>query len=94
MTNPTTSRTRAEQPPETVILSGRAVAQLVELLDHCYEFLLDDDRSLNQLRDYCQTQPTDVTALWVVDQLSWHALLLRLQLAETGAVVDHGEPGA
>lgn len=94
MTNPTTSHTYAEQPPETVILSGRAVAQLVELLDHCYEFFLDDDRSLNQLRDYCQTQPSSVTALWVVDQLSWHALLLRLQLAETGAVVDHNKPGA
>lgn len=90
MTNPTAC-TRAEQPPETVILSGRAVAQLVELLDHCYEFFLDDDRSLNQLRDYCQTQRSSVTALWVVDQLSWHALLLRLQLAETA---EPGEPAA
>jgi hypothetical protein len=36
MTHPTTSCTTTEQPPERVILSGRAVAQLVELLDHCY----------------------------------------------------------
>lgn len=90
MTTPT-PRTTTEPPPETVILSGRAVAQLVELLDHCYEFFLDDDRSLNQLRDYCQRQRTDVTALWVVDQLSWHALLLRLQLAETA---EPSEPAA
>lgn len=93
MTNPTTSRSNTAEPPETVILSGRAVAQLVELLDQCYEFFLDDDRSLNQLRDFCHRQPTNVTALGVVDQLSWHALLLRLQLAETGEMTDHGESG-
>ena len=89
MTSPITSRSNTAEPPETVILSGRAVAQLVELLDHCYEFFLDDDRSLNQLREYCRSQPDDVTALWVVDQLSRHALLLRLQLAEQAAEDRH-----
>ena len=88
MTNPTSSTT-TEEPPDTVLLSGRAVADLVELLDHCYEFFLDDDRSLNQLREYCRSQPDDVTALWVVDQLSRHALLLRLQLAEQAAEDRH-----
>lgn len=85
MTNPTTSSATTEEPPDTVLLSGRAVADLVDLLDHCYEFFLDDDRALTQLRDYCQTQPTDVTALAVIDQLAWHALLLRMQLVEQAA---------
>ncbi|BAK37969.1 hypothetical protein MLP_49550 [Microlunatus phosphovorus NM-1] len=89
MTNPTTSDAITEEPPETVLLSGRAVADLVELLDHCYEFFLDDDRALNHLREYCQSQPTDVTALAVIDQLAWHALLLRIQLAEQAAEDRH-----
>ena len=93
MTNTTASRSTTADPPENVLLSGRAVAQLVELLDHCYEYFLDDDRSLNQLREYCQSQRSSVTALWVVDQLSWHALLLRLQLTATGEVATHSESG-
>jgi hypothetical protein len=90
MTHPTTSCTTTEQPPERVILSGRAVAQLVELLDHCYAFLLEDDLSVSQLREYCRRQPNEVTALGVVDQLAWHALLLRLQLNEQAAEDRHG----
>ena len=89
MTNPTTSCSTTAEPPERVILSGRAVAQLVELLDHCYAFLLDDDLSLSQLREYCRRQPNEVTALWVVDQLAWHALLLRIQLVEQAAEDRH-----
>ena len=80
---------KTAEHPERVILSGRAVAQLVELLDHCYAFLLDDDLSLSQLREYCRRQPNEVTALWVVDQLAWHALLLRIQLVEQAAEDRH-----
>ena len=82
--------TTGEETPDLVTLSGRAVAQLVELLDHCYAFLLDNDLSLSQLREYCRRQPNEVTALWVVDQLAWHALLLRLQLVEQAAEDRHG----
>jgi hypothetical protein len=82
MTSPTTSRTNTEEPPERVILSGRAVAQLVELLDHCYAFFDGNEGVQAELREYCQTQPYGVTSFWVIDQLAWHALLLRVQLAE------------
>ena len=64
--------------------------QLVELLDHCYAFLDgDDDLARAELREYCLPQPNEVTTLWVVDQLAWHALLLRIQLAEQAAEDRH-----
>ena len=90
MTNPTTSRAITEQPPERVILSGRAVAQLVDLLDHCYAFLDGSPDAQAELREYCLTQPYGVTTFWVIDQLAWHALLLRVQLAEQAAEDGHG----
>ena len=90
MTNTNIDTAAGGPTPEQVLLSGRAVAQLVELLDHCYAFFLDDDLSLSQLREYCRRQPNEVTALWVVDQLAWHALLLRLQLVEQAAEDRHG----
>lgn len=88
MTNPTTSRTATEEPPETVLLSGRAVADLVELLDHCYGFLDGNPDVQAELREYCLPKPYGVTSFWVIDQLAWHALLLRVQLVEQSAE-DH-----
>ena len=82
MTNPTTSRTTTEEPPERVVLSGRAVGQLVELLDHCHAFLDGNPGVQAELREYCLPQPYGVTTFWVIDKLAWHALLLRVQLAE------------
>ena len=49
-TNPTSSK--AAEFPERVILSGRAVAQLVELLDHCYAFLDGNEGVQAELREY------------------------------------------
>ena len=88
MTNPTASRATAEQPPETVLLSGRAVADLVELLDHCHAFLDGNKGVQAELREYCLPKPYGVTSFWVIDQLAWHALLLRVQLTEQAAE-DH-----
>ena len=89
MTNPTnSSRTATVEPPETVLLSGRAVADLVELLDHCHAFLDSNKGVQAELREYCQTQSYHVTTFWVIDQLAWHALLLRVQLVEQAAE-DH-----
>ena len=85
MTNANIDQAADDQIPDQVVLSGLAVAQVAELLEHCYAFFLDDDRSLNELRAYCLGQRENVTALWVVDHLAWHAVLLRLQLAEQAA---------
>ena len=82
----------AAESPDLVTLSGRAVARLVELLDHCHAFLDTHQAVTVELDDYCTSQPAAVS-YWVIDQLSWHALLLRLQLAETGEVPEHGESG-
>src|SRR6476659_3822646 len=83
----------AAKTPDLVTLSGRAVAGLVELLDHCHAFLDAHQGVTVELDEYCTSQPAAVTSYWVIDQLSWHALLLRLQLAETGEVPEHGESG-
>ena len=93
MTTTDHHRDTAAETPDLVTLSGRAVAGLVELLDHCHAFLDTHQAVTVELDDYCTSQPAAVTSYWVIDQLSWHALLLRLQLAETGEVADHGEPG-
>ncbi|GAA3698378.1 hypothetical protein GCM10022204_13370 [Microlunatus aurantiacus] len=85
--------TTAAETPDLVTLSGRAVAGLVELLDHCHAFLDTHQGVTVELDDYCTSQPAAVTSYWVIDQLSWHALLLRLQLAEAGDVADHGRSG-
>ena len=90
MTNPTTSGTTTEQPPERVILSGRAVAQLVELLDHCHGFLDTHETARVALEEYCLTAPAGVTPAWVIDRLAWQALLLRLQLVEQVDEDRHG----
>ena len=83
----------ASETPDLVTLSGRAVAGLVELLDHCQAFLDTHQTVTAELDDYCTSQPVVVTSYWIMDQLSWHALLLRLQLAETGEMAACGEPG-
>ena len=87
------SATAAAETPDLVTLSGRAVAGLVELLDHCHAFFDTHQGVTVELDDYCSSRPAAVTSYWIIDQLSWHALLLRLQLAETGEGADHGEPG-
>lgn len=81
---------------DVVALSGRGMARLVELLDHCYAFLDTHPTARFELADYCTDQPDGVTASWVIDQLGWHAALLKLQLveqAETGDSLPYGEPG-
>jgi hypothetical protein len=80
--------TAAAETPDLVTLSGRAVAGLVELLDHCHAFLDTHQAVTVDLDDYCTGQSAAVTSYWIIDQLSWHALLLRLQLAETAEVPD------
>jgi len=87
-TNHTTG-TSAEHP-ERVVLSGRAVAQLVELLDHCHAFLDGNEGVQAELWEYCLPKPYGVTTFWVIDQLPWHALLLRIQLAEQADEDRHG----
>lgn len=72
----------AAETPDLVTLSGRAVAELVELLDHCHTSLDTNQAARVELGAYCAEQPPSVTASWVIDRLAWHALLLRLQLAE------------
>ncbi len=86
------ARTNTETP-DLVTLSGRAVAGLVELLDHCQAFFDTHQAVTAELDDYCTSQSAAVTSYWIIDQLSWHALLLRLQLAESGEIAEHGEPG-
>ncbi|GAA3719318.1 hypothetical protein GCM10022204_44330 [Microlunatus aurantiacus] len=81
----------AVETPDLVTLS--AVAGLVELLDHCHAFLDTHQGVTVELDDYCTRQAAAVTSYWIIDQLSWHALLLRLQLAETGEVADHARSG-
>ena len=89
----TNADTSAAETPDLVTLSGRAVAGLVELLGHCHAFLDTHQAVTVELDEYCTGQPAAVTSYWIIDQLSWHALLLRLQLAETGEVPEHGEFG-
>jgi hypothetical protein len=93
MTTTDHADTEAAATPDSVTLSARGVAGLVELLDHCHAFLDTHQGVTVELDDYCTSQPAAVTSYWIIDQLSWHALLLRLQLAETGEGADHGEPG-
>ena len=78
----------AAKAPDLVTLSGRAVAGLVELLDHCHAFLDTNQTARVELGAYCTGQPDAVTPYWVVDQLSWHALLLRIQLEEEAQSAD------
>ena len=85
--------TAAAESPDLVALSGCAVAGLVELLDHCHAFLDTHQGVTVELDDYCTGQPAGVSSYWIIDQLSWHALLLRLQLAATGEVADHRSAG-
>ena len=89
MTN-TNTNTSAVQLPDQVALSGRAVARLVELLDHCHTFLDTNRAARVELAEYCSSQPYRVTSYWVIDQLAWHGLLLRAQLAEQADEDRHG----
>ena len=74
--------TSPETVPERVNLPGPAVARLVVLLDHCHAFLDSHAAAQAELREYCSTQPYEVTTFAVIDQLAWQALLLRTHLVE------------
>ncbi len=82
--------TTAAETPDLVTLSGRAVAGLVELLDHCHGFLDTHQTARVALEEYCLTAPAGVTPAWVIDRLAWQALLLRLQLVEQVDEDRHG----
>ena len=43
-----------------------------------------------ELAEYCTGQAYRVTSYWVIDQLAWHGLLLRVQLAEQADEDRHG----
>lgn len=90
MTNTNIDQAAGGEIPEQVLLSGRAVAQLVTLLDHCHDFLDSSHSARLDLDVYGSRERPVWTSEGVVDQLGWHALLLRLQLAETA---HHVEPG-
>jgi hypothetical protein len=47
----------AVETPDLVTLSGRAVARLVELLDHCHAFLDTHQGVTAELDEYCTSQP-------------------------------------
>lgn len=86
----TNKGTAAAETPDLVTLSGRAVAGLVELLDHCHGFLDTHQTARVALEEYCLTAPAGVTPAWVIDRLAWQALLLRLQLVEQADEDRHG----
>ena len=90
-TNTNIDAAAAGQVPDEVALSGRAIIRLADLLDHCHTFLDTHQTARVELADYCNSQPYAVTSHWIIDQLAWHALLLRIQLEEQASSGD--DPG-
>ena len=63
-------------------MSGRAVASWSSCWTTATPSSTTTPAVQVELREYCLPQPDGVTAFWVIDQLAWHALLLRIQLVE------------
>lgn len=79
ITHPTTGITE----PAIMVPASR-LGQLIELLDHCDEFLCTSSRVVRgELADYCLARP-HLTSGWLIERIGFAALQLRTDLEEAG----------
>lgn len=77
ITDPATGITQ----PAVGLPAGR-IADLVEILDHCYGFLTTSSRNVRgELADYCLARP-NLTSGALIDMIGFSALRLRTTLQE------------
>ena len=69
--------------PTMITTSSDSVARLVEVLEHCDEFLRTTPPVVRaELADFCLQRP-NLTSGWLIDMVALHAFHLRTRLAET-----------
>ncbi len=68
--------------PVDVTVSGYAAASLLELLEHCEEFLRTANPEVRtELNAFLAQQPTGLDIGWLIDMLGFNALYLQGKLA-------------
>ena len=76
----TTEHTTQTDTETTITLTASNVAGLIEILDHCDEFLRTSSRTVRgELADYCLARP-NLTSGWLIDMVGLTAYLLRHRL--------------
>ncbi|MEU4183736.1 hypothetical protein [Micrococcus luteus] len=75
---------------DTVTVTGSTAASLVELLEHCEQFLRTASPVVRtELDAFLTRQPSRLDTDWLIDMLGFNALYLQGKLAHT---TDHTDP--
>ena len=80
---------------DTVTVTGSTVASLVELLEHCEQFLRTASPVVRtELDVFLTQQPSRLDADWLIDMLGFKALYLQGKLAPTHHTDHHAADSA